>query len=81
MSSQYQIRCEAAVAVSADGRRAVSGGDDGTVQAWDLAQGAELASFVSDRKITALAVTLPGTRVIAGTSTVSVHFLELGGYE
>jgi hypothetical protein len=62
------------VAVSADGRRAVSGGGDGPVEAWDLAQGVELASFVSDRKITALAVTLPGTRVTAGTSTFPVHF-------
>ena len=31
--------------------------------------------------ITALAVTLPGTRVIAGTATGPVHLLELRAYE
>ena len=34
----------AAVAVSADGRRAVSGGSDGTVRVWDLATGKQIAS-------------------------------------
>ena len=70
-----------AVAVSADGRRAVSGGDDGTVRVWDLEEGVELAFFASDSKITELAVTPAGTRVIAGTSTGPVHLLELCGYE
>jgi len=69
------------VAVSADGRHAVSGGGDRTVRVWDLAQRAELASFVSDNEITALAATTPGTRVIAGTSGGSVHLLKLRGYE
>ena len=70
-----------AVAVSADGRRAVSGGGDGTVRAWDLEEGVELAFFAADSKITELAVTPAGTRVIAGTSTGPVHLLELCGYE
>jgi WD40 repeat protein len=70
-----------AVAVSVDGRRAVSGGDDGTVRTWDLAQWVQIASFVSDSKIKALAVTPSGTRVIAGTSNGPVHFLELCGYQ
>ena len=61
--------------------RAVSGGEDGTVRVWYLAHGVELASFASDNSITALAVTLPGTRVIAGTATGPVHLLELCAYE
>ena len=71
----------AAVAVSADGRRAVSGSGDGTVRAWDLQEGLELAFFAADSMITGLAVTPAGTRVIAGTSTGPVHLLELCGYE
>jgi WD40 repeat protein len=66
-----------AVAVSADGRRAVSGGDDGMVRVWDLTRGFELASFTSDSEISALAATPPGTCVIAGSSTGPVHLLEL----
>jgi hypothetical protein len=69
-----------AVAVSADGRRAVSG-DDGTVRAWDLEEGVEFAFFAADSKIAELAITPAGTRVIAGTSTGPVHLLELCGYE
>jgi WD40 repeat protein len=70
-----------AVAVSADGRRAVSAGDDRTLRVWDLAKGVGLASFVSDSDITVLAVTPPGTRVIAGTAAGPVHLLELSAYE
>jgi WD40 repeat protein len=70
-----------AVAVSADGHRAVSGGVDRTVRVWDLEKGLELASFVSDSEIIALAATPPGTRVIVGTSTGAVHLLALSGNE
>ena len=76
----HQDRVDA-VAVSADARRAVSGSGDGIVRVWDLEQGVELASFVSDSKITALAATPPCTRVIAGTSNGPVHLLELCGCE
>ena len=66
-----------AVAISADGRHAVSGGDDGIVRVWDLVRGVELASFVSDSAITALAATPAATHVIAGALTGQVHLLEL----
>jgi WD40 repeat protein len=71
----------AAVAVSADGCRAISGGTDGTVRMWDLTQGAELASLVSDSSITAMAATPVGVPVVGGTSTGPVHLLELCGRE
>ena len=48
---------------------------------WDLEEGVELAFFAADSKITELAVTPAGTRVIAGASTGPVHLLELCGYE
>jgi hypothetical protein len=70
-----------AVAIAADGRRAVSGGDDETVRAWDLEEGVEFALFASDSAIAELAITPAGTRVIAGASTGPVHLLELCGYE
>ena len=66
-----------AVAVSADGRLAVTGGDDGAVRVWDTAGGVELASLASDNRITSLAVTPSGTRVVAGTLEGLVHLLEL----
>ena len=70
-----------AVAISADGRRAVSGDADGTVRAWDPEEGVGLAFFAADSRISELAITPAGTRVIAGTTTGPVHLLELCGHE
>jgi WD40 repeat protein len=70
-----------AVAVSADGRRAVSVDLFETVRMWNLAQGAELASFVSGHRGTVLAVTPAGTRAVVGTTAGPVHLLELCGPE
>jgi WD40 repeat protein len=69
-----------AVAISADGQRAVTG-DEQAVRVWDLTQDTALASFKSESYITTLAATPPFTHVIAGTSSGTVHFLELCGYE
>jgi WD40 repeat protein len=70
-----------AVAVSADGRRAVSGSLDRTVRIWDLTQGAELASFVSGNTITAIDATPSASRVMAGSSAGPVYLLELCEYK
>jgi WD40 repeat protein len=69
------------VAVSADGRRAITGGNEGTVRMWDLTQGAEIASFASGDSIAVIAATPAGARVVVGTSVGPVHLLELCGHE
>lgn len=46
-----------AATISADGRRAFSGGTDTTVRVWNLTSGVELASFVSGDSITVMAAT------------------------
>ena len=58
-----------AVAVSADGRLPVSGGRDGTVRLWDLAQGWSSPPLSRGNRITGIAATPTGRRVIAGTET------------
>jgi WD40 repeat protein len=56
------------VAVSGDSRRM-----------WDLAQGVEIASFVSGSQVHVVAVAPSGTRVAAGSEDGPVHLLELTG--
>ena len=56
-----------AVAVSADGRRAVSGGDDGTVRVWDLDAGTVLHTLTGhDGWVGAVAVSADGRRAVSG---------------
>ena len=77
-SPKYRIQ---SLSISADGRRAVSGGTDWMVRVQDVAHGVELAAFASDNNVTVLAVTPPGMRVIAGAATGPVHLLELCAHE
>ena len=70
-----------AVAVSADGRRAVSGGDDGTVRVWDLEAGTVLHALTGhDGGVWAVAVSADGRRAVSGgdDGTVRVWDLEAG---
>ena len=56
-----------AVAVTPDGKRAVSGSSDGTVRVWDLATQREQASLTSDdRQVFAVAVTPDGKYAVSG---------------
>ena len=73
----------AAVAVTADGTRAVSGGRDGTVRVWDLATGQQQAELTGDHgpaMAMAVAVTADGTRAVSGgyDGTVRVWDLATG---
>ena len=70
-----------AVAVSADGRRAVSGGGDGTVRVWDLDTGTAMRALTGhDRAVGAVAVSPDGRRAVSGgdDGTVRVWDLDTG---
>ena len=70
----------AAVAVTADGTRAVSGGGDGTVRVWDLATGqqqAELTGHHGAAMAMAVAVTADGTRAVSGGDDGTVRVWDL----
>ena len=55
------------MAVSADGRRAVSGGRDGTVRVWDLDTGAPLHTLTGHGGwVHAVAVSADGRRAVSG---------------
>ncbi len=66
-----------AVAVTPDGRRAVSGSSDNTLKVWDQESGAELASFTDEGELYACCVCPDGATIIAGGASGRVHFLRL----
>jgi WD40 repeat protein len=69
------------MAVSANGRRAVSGGFDGTVQVWDLDTGRQQAKLSGhDPWVTSVAVSADGRRAVSGgdDGTVRIWDLEEG---
>jgi WD40 repeat protein len=70
-----------AVAVTPDGRRAVSASDDRTLKVWDLESGEELGTLTGhSRSVEAVAVTLDGRRAVSASDdqTLKVWDLESG---
>ncbi len=65
------------VAITPDGRRAVSASNDNTLRIWDLESGKELALLTADGTTTSCAVSLDGRTIVAGDGTGRVHFLRL----
>jgi WD40 repeat protein len=65
-----------AVAVLADGRRAVSGSRDNTLRLWDLESGEVIATFTGDAAITCVAVARDDL-FVAGSANGAVHILRL----
>jgi WD40 repeat protein len=71
-----------AVALSADGTRALSGSDDGTVKVWDVHTGDELRTFKGHgRGVNAVALSADGMRAVSGSSdgTVKLWDVHTGG--
>jgi WD40 repeat protein len=71
----------AAVALTPDGSRAVTGSNDKTVRVWDLATGTEQAVLTGHTgEVLAVAVTQDGSRAVTGSDdrTVRVWDLETG---
>ena len=69
-----------AVAVSADGRTAVSGGDDGTVRVWDLAGTAAPRVLTGHAgAVWAVAVSADGRTAVSGGGDGTVRVWDLAG--
>jgi WD40 repeat protein len=69
------------VAVTPDGRRAVSASSDQTLKVWDLESGELVASFSADGTLAACAVAPDGLTIVAGGASGRVHILRLEGVE
>jgi WD40 repeat protein len=66
------------VAVTADGATAVSGGDDGTVRAWDLAAGTQRAELSGHQgAVRSVAVTADGATAVSGGDDGTVRAWDL----
>ena len=65
------------VAVSEDGQRALSGGQDGTVRLWDLATGVVLRREVHDGPVTAVALSPDGRIGLSGSRDKTVRLWDL----
>lgn len=66
---QFQGRTDSvnSVAVSPDGKRALSGSADGTLRVWDLATGKELQRILHTEVVTAVAWLPDGSGVLSGS--------------
>ncbi len=65
------------VAVSEDGRLAISASGDHTLKVWELGSGLELMTFTADAPLYRCAVSSGGKTIVAGDALGRVHFLEV----
>jgi WD40 repeat protein len=65
------------VAVTADGRIAVSTSIDNTLKVWDLGTGQTLATLKTNAPLRCCAVTPDGRTILAGDHGGALHILDL----
>src|SRR5207344_2707268 len=66
------------VAISADGTRAVSGGDDGTVKVWDLTTGTATATLEGHTgSVWGVAISADGTRAVSASADATVKVWDI----
>jgi len=68
-----------AVAITPDGKQAVSASRDNTLKLWDLATGEVFVTFTGEAAMVSCAIAPDGVTVVAGDSSGVVHFLRLEG--
>ena len=66
-----------ALAVSADGRRVISGSYDHTLKLWDINSGKLVATFFGEGAITSVQFAPQIKTIVAGDASGAVHFLRL----
>jgi WD40 repeat protein len=66
-----------AVALTADGRRALSGSEDNTLKVWDVVAGDPVAAFFGEGGITHVQLAADRRTMVAGDASGAVHSLRL----
>jgi WD40 repeat protein len=65
------------VVLSANGRQALTGSEDGTARLWDVDTGRELYRFDAQEHVWAVAFSPDGRRVLLGSPDTSLQLWEL----
>ncbi|GAB1541616.1 hypothetical protein NUACC21_42870 [Scytonema sp. NUACC21] len=65
-----------AIAVTPDGRKAISAGYDNTLKVWDLENRQKVTSFIGDSAMFCCAVAPDGVTIVAGEASGRLHFMR-----
>ena len=65
-----------AVAVTADGQRAVSASNDNTLKVWDLATGSALVAITLDAPISCVQLARDDVTIVSGDDAGNIHCLR-----